>query len=164
MTHLLHQRERDPMVDLAELGNLLVRPRILAAKLVTWETEHFESAVVVCFVDFFEACILGCEAAARLASGLFREHNRGQEWEAGRQRFVLFKWRKIPSLPSSLPPSFLSCLLSSSPLSDPTVPCFDRAETGTHHLDAVFTINTALPFNRAKSYSPLLPGKTALRS
>ncbi len=60
---LLHQRECDPEIDLAELGDLVGITRLLPAELVAREAQHLEASVLVGFVELLESVVLRGEAA-----------------------------------------------------------------------------------------------------
>lgn len=51
------------MVDLAELGNVLVSPRLLVHELIGREADNLEPLLVVRCVELLEASVLGREAA-----------------------------------------------------------------------------------------------------
>lgn len=59
--HLDCQRRRFT-VDLAERGDVLVRIRILAAKLVAWEADHGETLVLVLLIGRLKSLELWCES------------------------------------------------------------------------------------------------------
>src|SRR4051794_17542217 len=62
---LLEHRERDAVVERAELLDLVGRARLLAAELVAREPEDGEAAVAVVVVDLLEGGVLRGEAALR---------------------------------------------------------------------------------------------------
>lgn len=55
---LLHQRECDTMVQLAEAGNLLICARLLASKLVRGKSENDQAMVGIFFIKCLEALVL----------------------------------------------------------------------------------------------------------
>src|SRR5205823_15076889 len=62
---LVEERELDLEVDVAEVRDLFVRARLLAAELVAREAEDDEAAVLVRLVQVLETGVLRREAALR---------------------------------------------------------------------------------------------------
>ncbi len=52
------------VINLAELVNLLIAPRSLAAELITGEVQYFQTFIIIRFVELFKGFILGGETAA----------------------------------------------------------------------------------------------------
>lgn len=59
------------MIQLAKLCNRLVISGLLGTKFIAREAEHGEALFRVCFVELFETCVLGGEAAVGLGLCLF---------------------------------------------------------------------------------------------
>ena len=60
---LLHQGKGNPVVETAELLDLLVGAGLLVRELVAGETEDYQAAVLVLLIEGLKAVVLRCESA-----------------------------------------------------------------------------------------------------